>query len=140
MKTRMKMRSVIWMMLIPSWAWSFVISGLWKTNNVLIHIQDNKLTGMFQQSIVEMNIDCHLEKNKVRLFNFQVVKKPSDWYNVSKYKGYMRIFQKIKKDGLECELSFIEKDMVRVGSFVEGKQYELFLSRMKEHEKNDLNI
>lgn len=134
------MRSVIWMMLIPSWAWSFVISGLWKTNNVLIHIQDNKLTGMFQQSIVEMNIDCHLEKNKVRLFNFQVVKKPSDWYNLSKYKRYMRIFQKIKKDGLECELSFIEKDMVRVGSFVEGKQYELFLSRMKEDEKNDLNI
>ena len=87
---------------------------------------------------MEMNIDCELEKNRVRLFNFQVVKKPPDWYNVSKYKSYIRIFKKIQKDGLECEVSFMDPNRVRVGSLVDGKHYEFFMLRMED--KNELKM
>lgn len=122
---------LLWMMWVGT-AWSFVLSGLWRTNNLVVRIHEDKLTGIFHHSIMEMNIDCDLDKNKVRLFNFQVVKRPPDWYNVSKYKPYLRIFEKIKKNGLECEVSFMDRNMMRVGSLVEGKRYEFLLSRMEE--------
>lgn len=132
------MRCFLWMMWMGN-AWSFVLSGLWKANNLLVRIQQDKLTGIFDHSIMEMNIDCDLDKNRVRLFNFQVVKRPPDWYNVSKYKSYIRIYKKIQKDGLECEVSFMDPNRLRVGSLVDGKHYEFFMSRMTD-DKNELKM
>lgn len=121
--------------LFPMASCSFCLLGSWRPANlpeVVIHIQEQTVIGVWDQDkSVEMDIQ-KLVPNKIELKNMRVKQRPSDWYNVMKYKSFLGMFQKIKQYGLLCQLSFLDNDNVVVEPTIGKESFKFLMFRIEK--------
>lgn len=115
---------------------AFPLLGTWKPSHyhdLSISIEKDVVYGnMDTNPYIEMKIITH-GQDRVELNNIQILQKPRDWYNFSKYKPYIQIFQKIQQCGrLICMFSFLEKDVVLLEPQIGEDRFQFVLCRVDE--------
>lgn len=124
-------------------SFSVGVLGRWRPGqlpSIMIHVMEEKVVGTVDdRHSVEMTIVRH-NKNKIWLDNIQLKKKPSDWFNVIKYKDYIDIFRKIRKMGVACQYDFVDENNLEILSTIGDEQYKFILKKILEwKEKNNNN-
>ena len=125
-------------LLLPAKIVSFSpILGKWRPNNapnVVFHVMENKIIGtMDNKHSVKMEIMEH-NRNKIFLDNLQLIRKPQDWFNVFKYQEYLNLFQKIKQNGILCQILFLDENQLEIGSLIGDIRYTIFLEKILDNE------
>jgi hypothetical protein len=116
-------------------SFSVGVLGRWRPGQlpgIMIHVMEEKVVGTVDdRHSVEMTIVRH-NKNKIWLDNIQLKKKPSDWFNVIKYKDYIDIFRKIRKMGVACQYDFVDENNLEILSTIGDEQYKFILKKILE--------
>lgn len=95
---------------------------------------ENKIIGtMDNKHSVKMEIMEH-NRNKIFLDNLQLIRKPQDWFNVFKYQEYLNLFQKIKQNGILCQILFLDENQLEIGSLIGDIRYTIFLEKILDNE------
>ena len=98
----------------------------------MIHVMDKKVVGtMDDRHSVEMEIVKH-DTHEICLGNIQLKQKPSDWFNIIKYKDYINLFRKIKQLGIVCEYGLLDENSLEVSSKVGEQEYRILLEKILE--------
>lgn len=114
---------------------AFSLFGTWHMGNVRFNIQEHVVTGTANHSIIQM--DFHPYHDPPRLRNLRVVKRPSDWYNVAKYRDYISVFTRVlqEKEGIVCHYSFLGEDRLLVEPQIGKDRHPFLLHRVHDDEK-----
>lgn len=122
-------------LLFPVTAWSFCIIGKWSPINspeVVIDVQEKTVIGLLDNDkSVQMDIQ-YLWEDRLQLDNVQLIQRPSDWYNVVKYRSFIKIFQKIKQYGLLCQIYFLNNNHLIVEPQIGKETFKLMLMRIEK--------
>lgn len=118
---------------------AFSIVGIWKPKNYrdfTINVEKDNVYGVMNRNpYIEMKLvrtDTNQE-GLIKLEDIKIIQKPSDWYNITKYKPYIKIFQKVKESGkVECRFSFLDEDRLMVEPQVGKEKYRFILCREKK--------
>jgi hypothetical protein len=109
--------------------------GKWKPNNIpniMINVMEDKVIGtMDDKHSVEMEI-MKKDEDEIFLDKIQLKRKPADWFNVIKYKKYITIFQKIRRYGIVCQLSFMDEKNLKILSKIGDESHHFLLEKMLE--------
>lgn len=126
--------------LFPLTLSAFPLLGIWKPYNYpedfTIHVDKTSVYGNINTDpYIEMRI-ANCDDYIIELNNIQVLQRPSDWYNVKKYKPYIQIFKKIKQYGnrVLCNFSFLDQDILLIEPQIGEEKYQFQLCRV-QHEK-----
>lgn len=98
----------------------------------MIHVVDKNIIGtMNDKQAIEMNIIDH-DQNKIVLNNLKIKQKPPDWFNIVKYKDYIKIFQKVRQYGIVCDICFLDEDSLEIKSQIGEQYFQFILSRIQQ--------
>lgn len=131
------MKWKVWFLLFPTATVSFPsgLLGKWRPDNlpnIMIHVMDQCVVGtMNEKHTVQMDIR-YQKTHEIILDNIQLQKKPSDWFNVVKYKDYIRIYKKIKEYGITCNFSFRDEKNLEIWSKIGEEKYQFLLQKILE--------
>lgn len=111
------------------------ILGKWRPNNlsnVMIHVMNEKIVGtMDDKHSVEMEI-MKQNQQEVVLGRIQLKEKPSDWFNIIKYKEYINLFRKIREFGIVCKYGFLDEKSLEISSKIGEEEYRFLLEKILE--------
>jgi len=127
-----RMKWKILLIFFPVGACSFSFVGKWRVSNIIIDAKETHIIGTINENktIMEMEIKEY-NTDKIVLENLHIIKRPKDWFNLVKYKDHLDIFNKIKKEGLVCGLSFIDEDNLVVEPQIGDEDYRFVLLRVE---------
>lgn len=111
------------------------ILGKWRPDNlsnVMIHVMNEKVVGtMDDKHSVEMEI-MKQNQQEIVLGRIQLKQKPSDWFNIIKYKDYIALFRKIQQLGIVCKYGFLDEKNLEISSKIGEEEYQFLLEKILE--------
>lgn len=131
----MKWKILVFFFPVATVSFSIGILGKWRPDNlsnVMIHVMDEKVVGtMDEKHSVEMEI-MKQNKHEIVLGRIKLKQKPSDWFNVIKYKEYIDIFRKIREFGIVCKYGFLDEKNLEISSKIGEEEYRFLLEKILE--------
>jgi len=123
------MRQTIFMLcLFPLAAAAYNLMGVWrvsKMENVLFTIDSSHVkVAMGDESSLKMVIK-HKTDDYIEFDSISVLKKPKDWYNVSKYKKYIGWYKTLKTERIYCHYTFHDQDRLLIKSGIKDSDEHL---------------
>jgi len=115
---KIKYKLKIKKMRYSSWMVMAFLHGAWRVahnqhNNPLFYIQDNLVTTHADTAIVSMKPQW-LPPNKIHLSELTVIKRPSDWMNIAKYRKKIFYFNHIRNHGLDVNITLLNSTHARI--------------------------
>ena len=118
-----------------SWIYAF-LSGAWQITNrsdPTFYIQKDLITTKAESAIFTMKPEW---KNNEQLYlsDLVILKRPSDWMNIVKYRKKIYYYNIIKNHGLTLNISFVNDSLINVTTILDKENLEFTMEKISQPE------
>jgi hypothetical protein len=113
-----------------NWMIITFLNGIWRIPDRMdpvFNIQKDVITTHAESAIITMKPAWR--ERQIQLSNLTIVKRPSDWMNIVKYRKKIGYYNEIKQHGLLLNLTFINETFVRIQTKILDEQVEFTIEK-----------
>ena len=116
---------------------SFIPQGKWIIKNMespYFMVDSKEIITISDNSVIVLKTkDWCINENQTvsfELTNFELIKRPRDWYNVKKYFRFINIYNKIRSNGLHIFVSILHNQEANISYSFDNQEYNLYLTKI----------
>jgi NDP-sugar pyrophosphorylase family protein len=100
------------------------------SSTILKNLYVNNTINVSSNSILNGSLNI----NKLNISNLTIIKRPSDWMNIVKYRKKIYYYNIIKQQGLTLNISFVNDSLINVTTILDKENLEFTMEKISQPE------